>query len=342
MARDEHARDRGGRHDRGGRRGGGCLAVDGLARRERLDRGEPGGARGRQARDRRAATTCPTAPRARSRAGRRTRSRSSCPRTPPGSSATRSSRRSSRASTHGSAAPTTCSICSSRATTPATRRPSYVRSGSRRRRDHRLAPHERHLHRPDREPRAGRLRRPARRASASATTTSTSTTCAAARDATTYLIERGHHRIATITGPLTMPAGIDRLQGYRDALAAPACPRAPSRTATSPPTAVPAAMRRILEQRRAARRDLRRERPHGARCARGARAGGDPGARGHRDHGLRRLAGRDIRPPAADDDASAVLRPGRADGEVLLDLLAGRHPRHVTILETELVVRDSV
>jgi len=27
---------------------------------------------------------------------------------------------------------------------------------------------------------------------------------------------------------------------------------------------------------------------------------------------------------------------------VLLDLLAGRHPRHVTILETELVVRDSV
>jgi len=27
---------------------------------------------------------------------------------------------------------------------------------------------------------------------------------------------------------------------------------------------------------------------------------------------------------------------------VLLDILAGRHPRHVTILETELVVRESV
>src|SRR6478735_4659487 len=39
-------------------------------------------------------------------------------------------------------------------------------------------------------------------------------------DATTYLIERGHRRIATIAGPLTMPAGVDRLQGYRDALRA--------------------------------------------------------------------------------------------------------------------------
>src|SRR6478752_6077001 len=39
-------------------------------------------------------------------------------------------------------------------------------------------------------------------------------------DATTYLIERGHRNIATITGPLTMPAGVDRLRGYRDALVA--------------------------------------------------------------------------------------------------------------------------
>src|SRR6478752_1121619 len=39
------------------------------------------------------------------------------------------------------------------------------------------------------------------------------------RDATAYLLQRGHRRIGTITGPLTMPAGIDRLRGYREALA---------------------------------------------------------------------------------------------------------------------------
>ena len=43
---------------------------------------------------------------------------------------------------------------------------------------------------------------------------------------------------------------------------------------------------------------------------------------------------------------TTVRQPSFAQGErmasVLLDLLAGRHPRHVTILETELVVRDSV
>jgi DNA-binding LacI/PurR family transcriptional regulator len=39
------------------------------------------------------------------------------------------------------------------------------------------------------------------------------------RRATTHLIERGRRRIATITGPRDMVAGIDRLAGYRDALA---------------------------------------------------------------------------------------------------------------------------
>jgi DNA-binding LacI/PurR family transcriptional regulator len=42
----------------------------------------------------------------------------------------------------------------------------------------------------------------------------------ASRQATELLIERGHRRIATITGPLDMAAGRRRLQGYREALAA--------------------------------------------------------------------------------------------------------------------------
>jgi DNA-binding LacI/PurR family transcriptional regulator len=43
---------------------------------------------------------------------------------------------------------------------------------------------------------------------------------------------------------------------------------------------------------------------------------------------------------------TTVRQPSFQQGErmasVLIDLLAGRHPRHVTILETELVVRESV
>ena len=33
-----------------------------------------------------------------------------------------------------------------------------------------------------------------------------------------HLVERGRTRIATIAGPADMPVGIDRLDGYRDAL----------------------------------------------------------------------------------------------------------------------------
>jgi DNA-binding LacI/PurR family transcriptional regulator len=40
-----------------------------------------------------------------------------------------------------------------------------------------------------------------------------------ARDAVGYLLERGRTRIATIAGPQDMCAGVDRLAGYRDALA---------------------------------------------------------------------------------------------------------------------------
>jgi LacI family transcriptional regulator len=39
-----------------------------------------------------------------------------------------------------------------------------------------------------------------------------------ARELVAYLIEKGYRRIATITGPLNMIAGIDRLEGYKRAL----------------------------------------------------------------------------------------------------------------------------
>lgn len=43
---------------------------------------------------------------------------------------------------------------------------------------------------------------------------------AAARDAAQHLIDTGRRRIATITGRLDMPAGVDRLEGWRSALRA--------------------------------------------------------------------------------------------------------------------------
>jgi DNA-binding LacI/PurR family transcriptional regulator len=42
---------------------------------------------------------------------------------------------------------------------------------------------------------------------------------AGARAATEHLIDRGRRRIATITGPRDMSAGLERLEGYREALA---------------------------------------------------------------------------------------------------------------------------
>ncbi len=161
-------------------------------------------------------------------------------------------------------------------------------------------------------------------------------------DATTYLIERGHRNIATITGPLTMPAGVDRLRGYRDALRAWDLPEGMVVDGNFTADGGADAMRAILEAG---------ERPDAIFIA------SDLMARG----ALSVLANAGIRVPddialmGFDDSPVAtsvtpqlttMRQPSFAQGErmatVLLDLLAGRHPRHVTILETELVVRESV
>jgi DNA-binding LacI/PurR family transcriptional regulator len=49
-----------------------------------------------------------------------------------------------------------------------------------------------------------------------------------ARQAVEHLVVKGRSRIATITGPADMPVGIDRLDGYRDALEAAGLPLEPS------------------------------------------------------------------------------------------------------------------
>jgi DNA-binding LacI/PurR family transcriptional regulator len=160
-------------------------------------------------------------------------------------------------------------------------------------------------------------------------------------DATRRLIERGRHRIATITGPLDMPAGVDRLRGYREALAAHGLPEEAIEDGDFTEEGGAAAMRRILEKG---------ERPDAIFIA------SDLMARG----ALAVLAGEGIRVPedvaivgfddspvatTVEPQLTTMRQPTFTQGErmasVLLDLLAGSHPRHVTILETELVVRES-
>lgn len=51
---------------------------------------------------------------------------------------------------------------------------------------------------------------------------------ASAREMVTYLLQLGYRRIATITGPHNMIAGVDRLEGYKLALRAAGIPRDPS------------------------------------------------------------------------------------------------------------------
>ncbi|MCR2816286.1 LacI family DNA-binding transcriptional regulator [Microbacterium jiangjiandongii] len=164
---------------------------------------------------------------------------------------------------------------------------------------------------------------------------------AAGRSATQHLIDSGRRRIATITGPLTMPAGVDRLQGYRDALAAAGLAEAGVEDGGFTPDGGARAMTRILES---------------AAPVDAVFVASDLMARG----ALTVLARAGIRVPddiaivGFDDSPVAttvtpalttVRQPSYAQGErmasILLDLLNGGRPQHVTMLDTELVVRDS-
>ena len=162
------------------------------------------------------------------------------------------------------------------------------------------------------------------------------------RDATAYLIQRGRRRIATITGPLTMPAGIDRLDGYRQALAEAGLEEGPIEDGAFTADGGAAAMRRMLESGPA---------PDAVFVA------SDLMARGAlsviEGSGLRvpddiAIIGFDDSPVATSvsPQLTTMRQPSFHQGELmastLLEILAGGSPRHVTILDTELVVRDSV
>ncbi|WP_417563053.1 LacI family DNA-binding transcriptional regulator [Microbacterium sp.] len=161
------------------------------------------------------------------------------------------------------------------------------------------------------------------------------------RDATAYLIERGCRRIATIAGPLTMPAGVDRLQGYREALAAAGLPEGKIVEGGFTAAGGSAAMQEILASG---------ERPDAVFVASDLMARGALGALA--TAGLQvpddiALVGFDDSPVATSvtPKLTTIRQPSFRQGEmmadVLLAVLSGAQPPHATTLPTELVVRDS-
>ena len=162
-----------------------------------------------------------------------------------------------------------------------------------------------------------------------------------AKDATNYLISRGRRRIATVTGPLTMPAGVDRLLGVREAIAEAGVEEAGIEDGGFTTDGGADAMRRILSRGPA---------PDGVVVASDLMARGVlavlavAGLRVPEDVAV---IGFDDSPVATSvtPQLTTMRQPSFAQGEkmasTLVELLAGRHPQHITILETELVVRQS-
>ncbi|GAA1144728.1 MULTISPECIES: LacI family DNA-binding transcriptional regulator [Microbacterium] len=162
------------------------------------------------------------------------------------------------------------------------------------------------------------------------------------RMATQYLLDRGHRRIATISGSLSMPAAVDRVQGFRDALADAGIPPAAELDGDFTEEGGAEAARRLLAA--------------GSPLPDAVFVASDLMARGV----MRVLRSAGIRIPedvaivgfddsqvavAVDPPLTTVQQPMYAQGEamasVLLDVLAGREAPRSTILPTELVVRAS-
>ncbi|WP_424449368.1 LacI family DNA-binding transcriptional regulator [Microbacterium arborescens] len=164
---------------------------------------------------------------------------------------------------------------------------------------------------------------------------------AGARDATAYLVGRGCRHIGAITGPPSMPAGVDRAEGYRIAIAEAGLAAAPVVEGDFTVESGAVAMRAIL----AAGEPLD-----------GLFVASDLMARG----AMQVLAAEGIRVPdevavMGFDDSPVALttepqlttmrQPSFTQGErmadVLIARLAGMSPPEVTILDTELVIRGS-
>jgi DNA-binding LacI/PurR family transcriptional regulator len=164
------------------------------------------------------------------------------------------------------------------------------------------------------------------------------------RRATAHLVQRGRRRIATITGPKDMVAGVDRLAGYRDALADAEIPIDDGLIATGDFTQAggEAAMERLLKDRPDldavfCASDLMAVAALGALQAAGRHVPDDVAVVGYDDSPIATTT----RPAL-----SSVRQPIEDMGREMVNLLSGsieqngRVPRHI-VLATELIARAS-
>ncbi|MFK3676933.1 LacI family DNA-binding transcriptional regulator [Microbacterium sp. NPDC090218] len=163
---------------------------------------------------------------------------------------------------------------------------------------------------------------------------------AGAHNATRRLIDIGRTRIATITGPLTMVASVDRVQGFRAALKdAGLTPYAEEEGDYSEASGAEAA-RRLLDGGRPdaifVASDLMARGALTALRAAGVRVPEDIALVGFDDSSVA---------ITTDPQLTTMRQPMYAQGEamarILLSRLAGEDPPTTTILPTELVVRAS-
>lgn len=163
---------------------------------------------------------------------------------------------------------------------------------------------------------------------------------AAARVATRRLIAIGRTRVATISGPLTMVASNDRVQGYRDALADAGLTPFAEEAGDYSEASGAEAVRRILAVGRPdaifVASDLMARGAMTALRAAGIRVPDDVAVVGFDDSAVALTT---------DPPLTTIRQPMYAQGEamagVLLSRLAGESPERITILPTELVVRAS-
>jgi DNA-binding LacI/PurR family transcriptional regulator len=164
------------------------------------------------------------------------------------------------------------------------------------------------------------------------------------RRATAHLVQRGRRRIATITGPKDMVAGIDRLAGYRDALADAGIAVDDGLIATGDFTQAggEAAMERLVKSRPDldavfCASDLMAVAALGLLQAAGRRVPEDVAVVGYDDSPIATTT----RPAL-----SSVRQPIEDMGREMVNLLSGsieqngRVPRHI-VLATELIARAS-
>ena len=163
----------------------------------------------------------------------------------------------------------------------------------------------------------------------------------AARVATEHLIARGRTRIATVAGRQDMPAGIDRLRGFQEAMTAAGLDPTLVEVGDFSPASGADAMRALLARGEPidgvfAASDRMAAGVYTALRERGLRVPEDVGVVGFDDDYLAESAV----PPL-----TTVRQPnqefGRAMAEVLLRLVAGEAADPLTLVPTTLVVRQS-